>query len=465
MGRIIIAGTHSGCGKTTITMGIIRALSEKGFKVIPWKTGPDYIDPGFHSAASGYKCRNLDTMMLEKDTVLELLERQDSSADISVIEGVMGLYDSASADDERGSAAHLAKMTNTPVILVIDAKAMARSAAAIALGFRNYDKEVPLAGFIFNRTGSERHYEILKESVEKAVNLPVIGHIKKNPELSIAERHLGLIPAWEKEKTEETIIKAADAVKESINLDLFTDIAQGAGRLPPFKSKLFGGAKLQVEEKPKVKIAAALDDAFCFYYDDNFDLLRYYGAEIEYFSPLKDRQLPENTDALYLGGGYPELFAEKLSANKELINQIREKAQNGMPVLGECGGFMYLCSSITDTDDRNYPMCALLPGRTVMGKKLRSLGYCTSVNNTKNILGPEGTEIKGHMFHWAVLENVPEKTEKAFTIIKGNKKEKGGLINKRVLGSWVHFHFASNASAAENFVLSALEYKKEKERN
>jgi len=457
--RVIIAGTHSGCGKTTITMGIIKALSRHNFTVSPYKTGPDYIDPGFHSLAAGRKCRNLDSMMLERDVVLELFEREAVFADISVIEGVMGLFDGAGGMDERGSASHLSKLTDTPVILVIDARAMAQSAGAIALGFNTFDPELNLAGFIVNRVGSERHFEMVKTAIEDSTGLPVFGFMPKDNELSIPERHLGLIPSWEKDRTSDIISKIADAVEKNIDINSIISLAKDVSSLPVYEKSIFLPSGFK-KEASRVIIAVAWDSAFCFYYDDNIDMLKYYGAEIVYFSPLKDEALPENISALYFGGGYPELFAEDLSKNENLINEIRHYAGEGMPILAECGGFMYLCTELTDMKGDIYSMTGIFPGRTVMDKKLRSLGYCESTNLKDNFLGKKGSLIRGHMFHWAYLDNVPEFEKSAFSIKKGDKIIDGGFYRYNTLGSWVHFHFGSNPHAAENFVSSARDYNK-----
>ncbi len=459
--RVIIAGTHSGCGKTTIAMGLIRSLSRRGLRVAPYKTGPDYIDPGFHTLAAGSKCRNLDTMMLERDVVLEFFEREAVSSDISVIEGVMGLYDGAGALDERGSAAHLSRMTGTPVILVIDARAMAGSAGAIALGFKMFDPDLNLAAVVVNRVGSERHFNMLKESIEDKTGISVIGYLPKNSDLTIPERHLGLIPAWEKDKTISVIDKLADSVEKNIDLDLVISIAKRAEPFPIYKRSVFLlSSNHNYDRRPVV--AVAWDNAFCFYYDDNLDMLKHYGAEIVFFSPLEDNSLPEDISAIYFGGGYPELFAEKLSQNRDLMEEIRNYSLDGMPILGECGGFMYLCGELKDMDGKTYPMSGIFPGRTVMDKKLRSLGYCSSINLEDNFLGTCRTVIQGHMFHWAYLEDVPDGENYPFTIKKGEKDVDGGLRRSNTIGSWVHFHFGSNPSSAVNFVRAAYEYNKGK---
>jgi cobyrinic acid a,c-diamide synthase len=450
----IIGGTHSGCGKTTITMGLVRALKNRGVTVQPWKSGPDYIDPGFHSAASGRICRNLDTMILSDDAVKEIYSRQDG--DISVIEGVMGLFDGAGGLDERGSAAHIAKLLGLPVILVIDAKAMARSAGAIALGFAEFDKDVTIAGFIMNRVGSDRHYTMLKESIEERTGLPVLGRLPRDPSIEIPERHLGLNTDWESEELDSTLETLSALVEKHINVDLILKIAEKALPLTGGVPELFSEDS---RREPFVKIAVARDRAFHFYYEDNLDLLRHYGAQIVFFSPLEDKELPMDVSALYLGGGYPEVFARELSSNSSMIMSIRALCEKGLPLYGECGGFMYLTEGIIDKEDTFHALLNLLPGKTRLGKKLRSLGYCRTRLNHDSILGEKDSEAMGHVFHWAELETLEEIHEKAFTVMKGDQVLTEGFIYKNVLGSWVHHHFASNPQMALHFVEAAIAYR------
>ena len=452
---IVIGGTHSGCGKTTITMGIIRALIKRGLNVQPWKAGPDYIDPGFHSKAAGKICRNLDTMILSDSVVQEIYSRQ--VCDISLIEGVMGLFDGAGGLDERGSAAHLSKLLKMPVVVVIDARAMARSGGAVALGYAEFDKDVNVAGFILNRVGSDRHYRMLKESIEERTGLPVLGRLPRSEKLVLPERHLGLVPTWEKADFEEDLESLADLVREMIDIDLLLSIADKTEELSNVKPVVFSNP---FKRENRIRIAIARDAAFHFYYEENLDLLRHFGAELVPFSPMNDRTLPKEISAIYIGGGYPELHREKLSENISLINEIRRRCEGGMPLYGECGGFMYLTEGIINDDGILFKMLSLLPGRTSMGKKLRALGYCESVFNSDNILGNRGCRVNGHVFHWAGLEGIPEEEKKALTVTKGDEILEEGFINRNVLGSWVHLHFASNPTIASSFVEMAEKYRR-----
>ncbi len=455
----IIAGTHSGCGKTIITMSLNRALINRGKKVQPWKTGPDYIDPYFHSIAARKPCRNLDSMLFSENTIKELYQHQMKTSDISVVEGVMGLFDGAGGNDERGSAAHLAKILKLPVILVIDGRAMARSAGAIALGYSEFDKELNIAGFILNKLGSEKHYKMIKDSIESRIKIPILGWIPRNESFVIPERHLGLVMIEKSDKLEKKIESNSVLIEKYINLDLLMSIAESAKDIEETKAVLFA----EHMKKKKIKIAIAFDKAFCFYYQNNFDLLNHLGAELIFFSPISDELLPVNIDALYIGGGYPEIYCKELSGNKTLINDIRVKAEGGMPVYGECGGFMYMTEGIEDERGDFYSMTALLPGRTITGKKICSLGYCTARMNCSTILGKKGTSLKGHMFHWARFIDSDTGKERAFTIIKGEKLELDGFAQNNCLGSWLHIHFASDRKSAEYFIDTALKYRRNRE--
>jgi cobyrinic acid a,c-diamide synthase len=452
----IIGGTHSGCGKTTVTMGLIRSLKNRGMKVQAWKSGPDYIDPGFHSKASGSICRNLDTMILSDSVVKEIYGKQES--DISIIEGVMGLFDGAGGLDERGSAAHLSKLLGLPVLLVIDARAMARSAGAIALGFATFDKDVNIAGFIMNRVGSDSHYQMVKESIEEKTGLPVLGRIPRDENILIPERHLGLVPDWENNGFDEILEKLSEHIEKHIDIESILDISSTCEPLQIVEKTLYSP---NTKKAPFLKIAVARDQAFHFYYEDNLDLLRHYGAEITFFSPISDNNIPSDVSAIYLGGGYPELFAEELSSNKILICQIRSLCEAGLPVYGECGGFMYLTEGILNENNQFYPLLNLLPGKARLGKKLRSLGYCRTEAKSESIIGKKGSVTMGHVFHWAELEDCNPQLEKSFRVIKGEKVLEEGFQYKNVLGSWVHHHFASNPQMAVSLVEAADKYRKE----
>lgn len=455
----IIAGTHSGCGKTTITMGIIHSLREQGLRVQPFKSGPDYIDPGFHSAAARRACRNLDTRMLDEETVLELYARQLEDADIAVVEGVMGLFDGAGPDDERGSAAHLSKLLGLPVVLVIDARAMARSAAAMAYGYARFDPGVRVAGFIMNRVGSERHAALLKTAVEEGTGLPVLGSVFRDDKAVIPDRHLGLVPSWEDENLQNRIRLIGDKITRSVDFEALMEIAGSAGDLPDTGSRVFP-VNVSLPEEDAPVIAVARDDAFCFYYEDNLDLLRAFGARLEFFSPIEDDSLPEGSSALWFGGGYPELHGEALSSNLSFLRSLREAAADGMPVFGECGGYMYLSQAIVDKEGRRHPMAGILPGTAVMGRRLAALGYCSARCTRETYFGSEGSLFNGHVFHWSEMTGLPSDAGRLFTVSRDSAEIGAGDIRNNVIGSWLHIHFASNPQALKGFVRAAVDWKR-----
>ena len=452
--RIVIAGANSGAGKTTVAMGLILALKKRGLRIQPFKAGPDYIDTSYHSLLSGNICRNLDGWMLSEETVLELFQRKAEEADISLVEGVMGLYDGL-ADTQQGSTAALAKILRSPVILVVNARSMSASAAALVLGYKEFDKDVCLKGIILNNIGSISHYKSIKNAIEKKVKLPVLGFLPRDKNLVLQERHLGLIPAGEKAPFEDFFGNLTRLVEKNIDIDKIIAISRNVQSLPRFKRNIFTAKSLPA----RVRIAAARDEAFNFYYQDNFDILRHNGADIVQFSPLRDRVLPRKTDGLYIGGGFPELFALKLSKNMDLKNDILSRARQGMPVYAECGGLMYLVKKFIGK--KSFPMAGVFNFSVKMSDRLRVLGYAKIKALRDNILSPKGAGIKAHIFHWSYLERVRGKEKFAYKINKGKDKIfLDGLMKWNVLASYAHIHFGSNAAFAKNFIRSCYEYKK-----
>lgn len=451
--RIIVAGTHSGSGKTTVVMGIASALRKRGLEVQTFKTGPDYIDPGYHSVASGRPCRNLDSMLIDKDPLLELFHRSSRGADLSLVEGVMGLFDGATGLDDRGSAASLARISRTPVILVVDARAMARSAAALVHGFATFDRSISVAGVVLNRIGSSRHYEMIKEAIESSTKVTVLGYIPRDDSLTLPERHLGLVPAWERDLA-PGLDRLGQLVEEHIDLDKLLDLARSAQDYPEHETRLFP----PTQPLERVKVAVAMDRAFHFYYQDNLDILSHLGADIVPFSPMEDRSLPDGTSALYIGGGFPELVAEELESNTSMRRDILEKAKLGMPIFAECGGLMYLVDGIETPNGDERSMVGIFPGRISMGKKLRALGYCQGETMIDTVFGPKGTTIKGHVFHWSSYQG-PDDTAWALKLTKGDTSTMEGLACDKVLASYLHVHFASDLSIPRSFIRSALEWR------
>lgn len=449
--RLIIAGTNSGCGKTTIVLGIIAALAKKGYRVQPFKTGPDYIDTSYHSEITGLKSHNLDTWLLDKDVVLELFTHAAQKANISIIEGVMGLYDGCiDESDEKGSTAHLAKLLKSPVILIVDAQGMAASAAAVVMGFNEFDPTLHIAGVIFNRVSSQRHFQALSKAVEdKCPNIKVLGYLPKNERLNIQERHLGLT-MLNKQKIMEAIVPSlTEEIIKYIDIESLVKIAQGAQPVPSYTPTIFQ----TINEARAVSIGVAMDDAFCFYYEDNLNILKSLGAELVYFSPLNDIQLPV-VDGLYFGGGFPELFGHNIEANISMRTWVMHASNLGMPIYAECGGMLYLMDKMTTFENKTYSMVGLIPGEARMQQRLTKLGYCTATMLEDNILGQKGTSIRGHRFHWSRLENIHEPN--AYQL---NNGEKAGFIQPNLLASYIHIHFGTQLSLAQNLVNNCYQYK------
>jgi len=462
MKGIVVAGTKSGCGKTTVSLGLMAALVKRGLKVAPFKVGPDFIDPGHHSRIAGVGSRNLDGWMLSRNYNLDVFAKDMKDADIAVVEGVMGLFDGYDGKSEAGSTAQIAKWLGLPVILLVDAASMARSAAAIVMGFEHFDAELTYAGVIFNHLGSGRHLQYLKEAVQDRIEMPCLGGILRNTAIAIPERHLGLVTREDHPLAEENIDRLADLIEKSIDLDLLlNDLADVD--LPK-----------QTKERPHnqtekmVRIAVARDNAFCFYYADNLDLLEQQGAELVFFSPMVDQDLPPNIDGLYLGGGYPELFAEKLTENAALRDRVKELSADGMPIYGECGGFMYLCEELVDLNNNRYRMSGCFPFATRMFTRLRALGYREITLSCNTIIGNAGLSIRGHEFHYSELTNLSQDVATVFSITdrSGMDKTPEGYLINHTLGSYNHLHFGSQPDVTRCFVENCLTYRnKRNERN
>jgi cobyrinic acid a,c-diamide synthase len=437
--RIVIAGTHSGVGKTTIATALMAAFSRRGLRVQPFKVGPDFIDPGFHRAACGRISRNLDGWMLSRVTNLEVFARAAVDADLAIIEGVMGLFDGRSGSSEEGSTAEIAKWLSAPVLLVADAGAMARSAAALVRGFETFDAKLDLAGVVFNRIGGDRHAELLRESLRAYCTTGLAGCLPRNSNIAISSRHLGLTLATE--VLSEAVLTEMAAWIEA-NLDLGRVLVLASDRASAIEV-LRGAAP---GARPTVRIGIAQDQAFCFYYQDNLDLLAHYGAELVPFSPISDSELPAGLSGLYLGGGYPELHAERLSANRSLLRAIREFAASGRPVYAECGGFMYLTEAIVDAEGSEYPMVGIFPTRARMQPRLAGLGYVRPKLTGDCLWAANCHDLRGHQFRYSKIDPMPDRIARAY----GEPVE--GYRWNCVLGSYIHLHFLSSPGFAEQFV-------------
>lgn len=426
---VLIAGTHSGVGKTTVTLGLMAALRRRGLKVQPFKVGPDFIDPSHHRAICGRPSRNLDPFMMGLDGVRRSFCSAMDGADVAVVEGVMGLYDGMDAT-EVGSTAQVAKALDIPVLLVLNVHGMSRSAAAMELGFSIYDPGVKISGSILNRVGSERHLSMLKNSLR----LPIFASLPRQKDVEMESRHLGLEMGFEREHDLEAL---ASFVEDNSDLDRILELGLehglelGPGREP---ERDRGAAEKDV------RIGIAYDEAFCFYYYENFRELERRGAELAFFSPLRD-DMPD-VDGLYIGGGYPELYAAELEA-APARRQIKRASEDGMPIYGECGGLIYLCSKIA-FEGRSHKMTGALPATTIMTKKLQALGYAEAEVVGSNPVVETGEVIRGHEFHYSRVECEGD-ARFAYRMRRGKGISEGrdGLVEHSTLGGYMHAHFYS----------------------
>lgn len=437
MKGVIIAGTNSGCGKTTVSLGLMALLQQMGYKVAPFKTGPDYIDPAFHTKVTGTPSYNLDSYLLSTDTIQHLYAKHSADKDISVIEGVMGLFDGM-GDDAIGSAAQLSKQLGLPVVLVVNCKGLYQSVAAIIKGFVGFDDDVTVAGVILNHVHSHDSYLFLQDYIEAHVNVKCIGYLPTDKEISLESRHLGLVQANEVDGLMQKMERLSATLSKTIDINALLTIVdkakahiQNPQLLKPWHRDLSG-----------LKLGVAMDKAFQFYYRDNLELLQANGAELVYFSPIADPYLPIDINAIYLGGGYPELFADELANNKSMLADIRNSALADMPIFAECGGLMYLTNSIVQDDGQCHEMVGVYNSSTVMTKRLQRFGYC---NVTLS-----GVQTRAHEFHHSNLQHPDEYAnyELNYAIDKPgkNKQWSCGLQYRNVLAGYAHFHFLSEPS-------------------
>ena len=445
---VVIAGVRSGVGKTTIATGIMGALTRRGLSVQPFKAGPDYIDPSYHALACGVPSRNLDSWLLPHATVLELFQRASGRRQVSVVEGVMGVFDGHSSLDEEGSTAQLAKLINAPVVLVADASKVARSVAAEILGYQMFDRGLNLAGVILNGVGGPRHLEFCKPQIEATTGLPVLGYLPHNEALVQPERHLGLIPTVEGTVARQWYDALIQQVEETIDVDRVLAIASGAG---------VGAIEQAAEsfpaepERKRAVIAVAKDRAFSFYYQDSLDLLVAWGAELAPFSPLEDEHLPDGVGGIYLGGGFPEMFAAELTENKPMRDAIRDAVGRRVPVYAECGGLMYLGQSLADLEGKEHPMVGVVPAVSRMSDKRLTLGYREVEAASDGPLLRKGQRVRGHEFHWSTLDQPPPAGQSVYRVVNQDNRMEGFQVGS-VWASYIHVHLGSHPSLPRRFV-------------
>ncbi|WP_321420588.1 Ni-sirohydrochlorin a,c-diamide synthase [uncultured Methanomethylovorans sp.] len=465
--RVLISAGSSSSGKTTVTIGLLAALSKAGYKVQPFKVGLDYIDPSYYTEITGHRARNIDGYLMDEERVRDVFLHGcevDGEADIAIIEGVRGLYEGLESLSDIGSTAQIAKILNCAVILVLNARSITRSAAAIVSGFKAFDPQVNIAGVILNNIGGQRHAMKAKEAIEHYTGVPVIGIIHRNNEMMISMRHLGLVPAIEERRRsadfDAKISTIRDVISESVDIEKVLNIAGQAAPLPKPENTTF--VKREVAEKPVIGIA--LDEAFNFYYHDNLELLELAGAELRYFSPVHDKHLPE-VDGIYIGGGYPELFAAELEANTSMREDIKTASKAGLPIYGECGGLMYLTEKLTtgvkgkgayhmaEMPESTHEMVGALPGHTLMGHK-RVVSYNIGSLTLDTVIGKTGNSFRAHEFHHSEVTELTSDTRFAIKLFRGTGIIDGwdGLTVNNTLGCYAHLVASSYEEFAKSFV-------------
>ncbi len=440
--RIVVAGTSSGAGKTSVACGLMGALRARGLRVQGFKVGPDYIDPSYHTLACGRPGRNLDAFINGHELIAPLFRHGSAEAEIAVIEGVMGLFDGVSGQGELASTAHVAKLLEAPVLLVVDASAMGRSAAAIVHGYRSFDPNLELAGVVLNRLGSDQHEQLLREAIEP-LGVPVLGALRRDSGVVTPERHLGLVPVDEREpQARATLEELAALVAESVDIDAVIALARGARPVAGLS-----WSPETAEPGRETRVALAAGPAFCFHYPENLELLVAAGAELLPFDPVADGQLPERTDALLLAGGFPEVFGAELAANTSLRSEIAAFARSGRPIVAECGGLLYLSNELD-----GHEMCGVVPGRARMTTRL-TLGYreATALAGTPCV--EAGEQLRGHEFHYSELEREGGSCAWAMSV-RGVEREEG-FASGSLHASYLHLHWASSPQIASRLLATA----------
>ncbi|MDH5638429.1 MAG: cobyrinate a,c-diamide synthase [Nitrospinota bacterium] len=456
--RIVIAGTQSGVGKTSFSLGLIRALVRKGIKVAPFKVGPDFLDPTYLRLAAGRQCHNLDGWMMGRDYVGTLFSQAAAGADVAVVEGVMGMFDGMAPGSLEGSTAQVAATLQAPVILVVDAGGMAGSLAAMALGYARFHNDVKVAGVIANKVGSLSHATLLKAALEIPGAPPLLGGIVRGSFPELKSRHLGLVTATQREDVEEKLDMLADTVEKAVDLEAVMSMARQTSPM---------AEKISAEKAPipfRARLGVAWDSAFHFYYPDNLKALEDAGLELVRFSPLSDRRLPERLDAIYYGGGYPEQYAGELAENKTMLEAARSFLASGRPVYAECGGLIYLSRGVEDGDGKKWPLVGKLAAWTRMLGRFRALGYVEARLTRQSLFGAEGDRLRGHRFHYSELTEDPAakpEWSQAYELVRPRNGEKSqeGYQHGRTLASYAHIHFASAPGAAAKFAEQIMEVK------
>ena len=462
LNRVMIAAPKSGSGKTTITCALLQTLKDLGYSVVSYKCGPDYIDPMFHQKIINIPAKNLDTFFTGEEETKKLFLNGRKEDEFAVMEGVMGLFDGLGGIREEGSSYHLAKVTNTPIILVVDAKGMGRSILPMIAGFLAYDTSRLIQGIILNRM-SKSYYEIIKPLIEEELKIPVVGYFPDHKNFTLESRHLGLTLPNEVFGLKEKLKELSIEFQKTISTDKIIELAENAEEITAIQdagSKKEAGCILPETDSPV--IAVAKDEAFCFYYEDNLRLLREYGARLVEFSPLHDKSLPENCTGILLGGGYPELYAKELSQNTQMLSAIKKAMEKDIPMIAECGGFMYLHSILTDKEGSAHNMSGVLSSKCCYAGKLVRFGYIEINENQENFL-PKGEFIRGHEFHYFDSERNGE--DCIATKPVSGRNYPCVISGKNYWLGFPHLYYPSNPHFAESFVKKVKEYNMEKKQN
>jgi cobyrinic acid a,c-diamide synthase len=460
--RIIVAGVASGVGKTTIATGLMAALAARGLRVQGYKVGPDYIDPTYHRAATARPSYNLDSWLSSPGLVWQRFEAGMRGADIAVIEGVMGLFDGRKQTRDTASTAEIARLLNAPVVLVIDVSHMGQSVAAVVHGFRHLDPDVHLAGVILNKVASSDHEATLRHAIAEWTDVPVLGVVRRDTSLLIPGRHLGLVPAAE---TAIEVQKIGHVIEDVLDVNALLRVAHVAGRLPLAIKEESAGEMAALAVKldlpsAHIRIGLALDKAFSFYYPEMLEILADMGVEVVPFSPLQDKKLPEELDLLYFGGGFPEVFAQQLADNSNMLVDVRVAVQQGVPVYAECGGYMYLGKTCIDSEERRHRLVGALPYTFRMGTERAQVGYREITMLRDTLIAPAGTHLRGHEFHWSrIVEPLLE--EQTAYRIEGRDVVCEGYACRTLLASYIHIPLAANPRALERLLHSCLLYRRQ----
>ena len=451
--RVVIGAPHGHSGKTTISIGLVGALSQGGYTVQPFKKGPDYIDPSWLTYSAGRACRNLDCYWFDHNQILASLGNASADADIAVIEGAMGLFDGVDLQGT-GSTAQIARITQSPVILVVDTTRMTRSIAPLVQGFMNFDPHVRVAGVILNKIARSRHENMLRAAIEEYCGIPVLGAVPRNAYSVFPERHLGLIPVAEHTSVQEAVQQNIEIAKQYLDLDGILQVARSAAPV------VYNSTSTRAASSPSARIGVIRDQSFTFYYPENLEALEMAGAELVYINSLNDKKLPL-IDGLYIGGGFPECFAAQLEANTSLREDIREAAEGSMPMYAECGGLMYLGRRLF-WQGNSYAMCGVLPFDVAVEKKPQGHGYTSMKVMTDNPFFPVGAEIQGHEFHHSRVINSDAMLSFAYDVNRGHgiDGKRDGILYRNTFATYNHIHALANPDWALRFVNQASSWRK-----